>query len=152
MLPNQQHYYKDAKTIKDVISPEFVQTLNLKSYQFDVKTTRGHVRKERFAQKVFATFLDLVITDLIENNNKFLSPTKNWFTIFIREVSPMNKKKILASKAYQNVDLIQSDFKFYEFVFYSSYLYDKYRSIRISYIKYKELIAKVNEGKRYYSR
>lgn len=153
MFPNQLRSYRTAAKINDVIDEPFVHTLDIPNSAIQAKFNRGIRVKKQFAQKIFFAFLKLLIDDCIQNNAKFVSPTRFWFAIYIKEINRNNRKRILKTKGiYENVDLIKSDFKIYEFVLRSSYLtgYNRNRRIRIGYNKYKELVEAVNEGKRYF--
>jgi hypothetical protein len=154
MFDNQRHCYKNAAKIHDLINEEFVKTLNIPNEAIKTKFNRGIRVKTQFAQKIFFRFLALVIDRCMEQNGKFISPSRYWFAIYIKEINKGNRNRILRNrKIYTDVDLIASDFKIYEFVLRSSYLrgYDQNRRIRIGYRKYKELVKKVNNGNRYRS-
>ena len=152
MFKNQKRSYKNAAKINDVISEDFVRKLDIPNEVIQTKFNRGIRVKKQFAQKIFFRFLKIIIEECINKNVRFVSPSRFWFSIYIKEMSQGNKNRILRNKKiYNNVDLIKSDFKIYEFVLRSGYLQgsNKYRRIRISYAKYQELIEKVNNGSRY---
>lgn len=152
-LKNRKYDYSNALTINDIITQEFVDGLKIKCSQVTSKFKRGRKVKRQFVQKIFFEFWNMVIDDCIENGRKFISASRNWFTIFIKEMNPESVGRILRNgKIYNNVDLLRSDGKFYNFVFYSAYLprNRRYRSIRIGWTKYQQLIQSVNDGKRYF--
>ncbi len=154
MFDNQKRSYRTASKINNIVSEDFVKSLEIPNNVIQTKFNRGTRVKKQFAQKIFFRFLKIIIQECITNNVKFISPSRYWFAIYIKEVNNANKKRILKTKGiYNNVDLISSDFKIYEFVLRSSYLtgYNQNRRIRISYNKYKELVEEVNLGKRYFS-
>lgn len=149
---NQTRDYSDAAKINDIIPEEFVKKLIIPNDAIPNKFNRGIRVKKQFAQKIFFRFLKIIIDECIQKNVRFISPSRYWFTIFIKEINSGNRKRILKNKEiYKEVDLIKSDFKIYEFVLRSSYLIGRLnnRRIRIAYQKYKELIQMVNNGMRY---
>jgi uncharacterized membrane protein YheB (UPF0754 family) len=152
MFDNQIRSYKNAAKINDIIPEDFVKTLKITNDVIKTRFNRGSRVKKQFAQKIFFRFLSLMIDDCIENNSKFVSPSRYWFAVYIKQINNGNRNRILKNrKIYTDVDLIASDFKIYEFVLRSSYLkgYNQNRRIRIGYKKYKELVSKVNKGSRY---
>lgn len=154
MFDNQKHCYKNAAKINDIIPADFVSTLDIPNDAIKTRFNRGARVKKQFAQKIFFRFLSLMIDNCMENNTRFISPSRYWFSICIKEINKGNRNRILKNrKIYQDVDLIASDFKIYEFVLRSSYLkgYNQNRRIRIGYAKYKDLVKKVNTGTRYRS-
>ena len=150
--PGGIYCYERASKIKDLFPEEFCDSLFLKPDEMNVKVSHGKVRKHRYIRRIFFDFLKLMIEDCIENNSKFTAPCYPTFQVFIKEKPDFEVKKILRRKAYKMVDLVESDFKIYEFTFFSPYMHkgNQYRSIRISYTHYKQLAQKVNEGKRYF--
>jgi hypothetical protein len=145
--------YSKAAKLTDLFDEKFLDELDLKTSQITgVKFNRGKRVKLMFVRNVFTFFLALLIQECIQHNYKFLFNGKHWFYIFIKRINNGNFNRIMKNGTYKRVDLIASDFKIYQFVFYSKYLPagDRYRRININYDKYNELIDQVNQGKRYY--
>lgn len=151
---NQIRSYRDAAKINEIISEDFVRKLEIPNEVIATKFNRGIRVKKQFAQKIFFRFLKIIIEECMLKNVRFVSPSRFWFSIYIKEMNKNNRQRILKNKEiYKDVELINSDFKLYEFVLFSSYLkgFNNNRRIRIAYQKYKELIRLVNKGKRYHS-
>lgn len=96
--------------------------------------------------------MKLMIDDCIKNNHKFISPNKDYFSIYIRLKNEGERKRILrrSDRVYLDMDILASDGKIYEFVIYSKLLSPRLRQIRIGHHKYKELTQEVNNGRRYF--
>ena len=149
----QQYDYSNSKKIHSIIPKSLVASTPVKKSQIDPKAYQHS--KDRMFRNIFYDFLKMVIDDCIENNDKFVSPNMQSFSVYIREKATAEKHRLLKTSAevYRNVDIIKSDGKFYEFVLVSRWLRgSKYRKIRIGHSKYKEIVKKVNEGKRYFER
>jgi len=149
----KQYSYENAATFQDLFSDEFIKKLNIQPSQMEKLVCRRGMRvRKMFVRSVFAVFLNALIDDIIKNNIKFFFGGKHWFYIYIQKITELNFERIINNgKIYQDVDLINSDFNIYEFVFQSKFSEkkDKYRRIRIGYKKYKEIVRLVNNGKRY---
>jgi hypothetical protein len=148
----KQYNYSKAILMKDFFSDDFLKSLNITSNQMThVKFNRGKRVKHMLIRNVFSVFLLILINDCIKNNTKFLYQGRYWFNIYIKKINSSNFNRIIKNGIYNTVNLIDSDFKIYEFVFYSVYLpqKDRFRKLRINYETYQELIKKVNNGKRY---
>jgi hypothetical protein len=155
VLKNNFYVYDKAAGLNEILPLKFVDTIGLENKQMvDDKFPRGTKVRRRFMQRVFVEFLNLMLNDAIDNNTKFISPSRYWFSIYIREKGKKDMGRIgRNSKIYGDVDFIESDGKVYEFVFQSPYLpKGKYRSIRIGWTMYQKLVKKVNEGMRYFIR
>lgn len=151
-MPAFYDYSKAAK-LTDLFEEKFLDELDLKTSQITgVKFNRGKRVKMMFIRNVFTYFLSLLIEECIEYNSKFLFNGKYWFYIYIKKITSGNFQRIMKNGTYKKVDLIASDFKIYQFIFYSVYLPrgDRYRRIMINYNLYDKLIEKVNNGKRYF--
>jgi len=149
----RQYDYSNASLMTDFFSEEFLEKVNIKQDQIsEVKYKRGKRVRLMLCRNVFSVFLQILINDCIENNTKFLFRGRYWFYIYIKKITPGNFNRIINNGIYKTVNLIDSDFSIYEFVFYSVYLNlgERFRRIRINYDTYQELIKKVNNGKRYY--
>lgn len=141
---NQQHDYTRAIKIKTLIPNHYLDKIGIKGRKKDTYAR---------ARSVFFDFMRLVIDDCIENNNKFFSPNKQYFVLYINEKSRKQHEVIFKKidKVYKGVDLIKSNGKIYQFVFYSRNLQGKkYLPVRIGHHKYLEMVDKVNKGKRYF--
>lgn len=152
---NRNYNYDNAAKINDIIPFDFCDGLNIKCSQIDNNFNRGKRVKRRFVQRIFFDFLKLVIDDCINRNAKFISPSRYWWALYIKEKRKKSLEQIVKNgKTYNDVDFIRSDGKIYEFVFYSPYLIKRrrYRAVRIGWKKYKELVQKVNDGMRYFVR
>lgn len=151
MFKNQKYDYSDASKIEDVLSDEFCDSIDVKSYQMKVKHNRGKRVKRRFVRSVFYDFLNILIDELMENNHRFVSPNKDYFLFYIKEKSPESIRRIYNNGIYKNVDPIHSEGKIYEY-FMEFHISGKVvkRPVRISYKKYLTLISKVNKGERYH--
>lgn len=133
--------YSHAVRLPHLITDEYAKKWNLKAKP---------VWKGKRARSIFCAFMKLVIEDMIENGNVFISPNIDHFRLFIKEKTIDSRRMILQNgKTYTDVDLIKSDGKIYEFVLSQSKIPGKFRSVRISYTEYKKVIKKVNEGMRY---
>lgn len=151
---NQVRSYRNSAKINQIIAEDFVRKLEIPNEVIATKFNRGIRVKKQFAQKIFFRFLKIIIEECLHKNVRFISPSRFWFSIFIKEMNQVNRQRILKNKEiYKEVDLISSDFKLYEFVLRSSYLrgYKNNRRIRIAYQKYRELIQLVNKGQRYHT-
>lgn len=146
---NRVYDYSDAATIRDVIPDTLVKRVPIQKKS--VPSYTGH--KGKVVRAIFLDFLQLLMDELIRTNAVFQSPNLETFQVFIREKSYAEQRRLRAStKIYQDVDLIASMGKIYEFVLMSRFLPgSKYRKIRISYNRYKDLIKAVNGGMFYYS-
>ncbi|UJP63999.1 hypothetical protein [Mongoliitalea daihaiensis] len=151
MFRNQKYDYSDAATIEDVLPDEFCDSLEIKSYQVKAIHNRGKRVKRRLVRSVFYDFLNLLIDDLMETNNRFVSPSKNYFMFYIKEKSFESVRRIYKNGIYKAVDPVLSNGKIYEY-FMEFHMGSKVvrRPVRISYRKYMELVKKVNKGKRYH--
>lgn len=143
--------YSKAAKMDDIYSKEFIQSLNLPRAALNVAFSKGTRVKRQFIAKVFRDFLSLVMDDCIENNNKFHSPNRIPFALYIREKPAAEIRRIVKNKTYKNTDFIESDFKVYEFCC-SATSYIKNRPIRVGYERYKKIQEKVNNGMRYYTK
>lgn len=150
--PGGIYCYEKAAKIKDLFPEAFCEGLFLKPAEMNVKATDGKLRKQRYIRRIFFDFLKIMIEDCIENNSKFTAPCYPTFRVFIKEKPDFEVRKILEKNTYKMVNLVESDFKIYEFCFYSPYLKRKnrYRNIRVGYKHYNQLAEKVNQGKRYF--
>ncbi len=111
---------------------------------------KQHIYKR--CRAVFIDFLGLLMDDLIENNNRFTSPNRYWFQIYVCEKSKKETfMKLRRNGVYNDVDIIKSDAKLYHFRLFSNYIGPKrYRAVRIGYQRYKKMVKKVNGGMRYF--
>jgi hypothetical protein len=149
----RQYDYSNASLMTDMFSEEFLDRVDIKQDQITgIKHKRGKRVRLMLCRNVFSVFLQIVIADCIKNNTKFLYRGRYWFYIYIKKVTKGNFNRIISNGIYKTVNLIESDFNIYEFVFYSVYLnpLERFRRIRINYDTYQQLIDKVNNGKRYY--
>lgn len=139
---NSKYDYSNAITLVDLLPDEDCE-------RWEVCGRKMHRGKK--ARAIFGDFLAIMLDDIIENGNVYYAPIVEELRIYIQHQKRANVERILrnSSKIYKDVDLIKSDGKFYEFVLYSRSIPGKYRSIRINYKKYKQIIKKVNEGMRY---
>jgi len=146
---NKVYDYSDAAVLKDVIPDALVRKVPIVKKK--VPSYTGH--KGKVVRAVFLDFLQILMDELIKTNAVFQSPNLETFQVFIREKSYAEQRRLRAStKIYQDVDLIASMGKIYEFVLMSGSLPDsKYRKIRISYSRYKDLVKAANGGMFYYS-
>jgi hypothetical protein len=145
------NYDKDDK-LTSFYDTEFLEKLDLKAEQMEnLVFKRGKRVKLSFTRSVFVAFMKLVVDDCIKNDVKFVAPGKAWFYIYISKTPDANVERIIRTNIYKDVDMFASGFSVYEFTFYSVYLPqgNRYRSIRIGYKKYKDVIAKANTGFRY---
>lgn len=148
---NAKYDYSEASKIDHIIPDEFCDSLDIKSYSVKAKHKRGRRVKRRAVRNVFFDFLNVLIEELMEKNHRFVSPTREYFVLFIKEKSYESIRRIYKNGIYQDVDPIQSEGKIYEF-FIHFHVDGRVvrRPVRISYKKYKELIERVNKGQRYF--
>ena len=101
--------------------------------------------KRALAKKIALDFLELLIDDLIQTGNVFIMPVQQGAQIKIVAKPSKAVKSISRRKAYGSVDLFNSDFKIYEFVF-DFYVRGKLRRryIRINQERYQKIVEKVN--------
>lgn len=150
---NKTYNYRFAKKIKDVVPDTFVESLKIDTSSLNKAYCRRRSKRNAYVRGVFFDFLRLLIDDCITNNHRFISPNREYFAVYIREKNKGEQERILGrvSKVYIDMDILGSDGKVYEFVLYSKFLHPNwYRQIRIGHHKYKELMVKVNNGKRYF--
>jgi len=153
IFKNKTYNYKFAKKIRDVIPDEFVESLGIDTSTLNRKYCRRRSKRNAYVRNVFFDFLRLMIDDCIENNHKFISPNKEYFSVYIRLKKEGERKRILSriDKVYVDMDILASDGKIYEFILYSKSLHPQwFRNIRIGHHKYKELMQQVNKGRRYF--
>jgi|GEM_PF-3277376 hypothetical protein len=143
--------YSDAAKIEQLIPDEFCDSMGIKSYQVRAVHNRGKRVKRRLVRSVFHDFLTLLVEELMNTNNRFISPNKEYFVFFIKEKSPQSIRRIYSNKIYTTIDPVKSGGKIYEY-FIHFHLQKKTvkRPVRISRKKYLELITRVNKGQRYF--
>jgi hypothetical protein len=151
MILNSRYDYSEASKIEEIIPDEFCDSLSIKSYQVKAKHNRGKRVKRRLVRSVFYDFMSILIDELMENNHRFISPSKEYFVFFIKEKSKESVRRIYNNGIYKAVDPIRSDGKIYEYFieFHYGGRVIK-RPVRISYKKYMELVKRVNKGQRYF--
>jgi hypothetical protein len=149
-----KHYcYKNAVHLVDIFSDEFVQGLGIQQDQLtNLKFTRGLRVRKTIARNTFSVFLNELVDECINKDIKFMNGGKFWYYLYLNAISEGNFNRIIKNgKIYTDVNLIESDFKIYEMLMFAKW---KSRGpdvvkVRITYKKYKELVKKVNEGKRF---
>jgi hypothetical protein len=151
MILNAKYDYSRASRIKDILPDEFCDSLDIKSYQIKAVHTRGRRVKRRLVRVVFYDFLKLLLDELMENNHRFISPSKEYFVFFIREKSKESVRRIYGNGIYRAVDPVRSEGKIYEY-FIEFHFGGRVirRPVRISYKRYMELVKRVNNGQRYF--
>jgi hypothetical protein len=151
------HYYfknarrdlSNATLIRGILPDQFLNEL-----QFNrAAIAKGKEEQRKKMRVYFIEFLKLVIDDCITRNIRFYSPTLKRVEIFLTEKPPQEVVNKIKKGLYNDVDLIQSDGKVYHLHFFSHFVGPRpFRRCRISYKKYKEVVARVNKGMRYYER
>ncbi len=148
----QLHDHSQARQLRHLFPDDFVRSLKLRTCQMDSDyISRGMRHKCQQVYRIFMYFWELVVDHCIAHNTIFVAPIPEHFLFYIREMTEEKVSSLLAGKAYQGVNVLKSGGKIYEFVFYSRYLREnhRYRSVRIKYSKYKQLLQRVNAGQRY---
>ena len=142
-----RYCYDKATRLKDVFPHSFVRGLGVRAEQMN-SPRYSITRKSRHVQKIFAEALNEIVERCIQEDVSFRGIDGS-FRIDIRKKADADLERIMRIKnIYASVNLIESEFNIYEFIFYS-FGYKKFASIRISHSKYHTLIDLVNKGKRY---
>lgn len=142
-----RYCYDKATRLKDVFTQGFVRGLGISSKHMNTPR-RGIVRQTAYVYRIFAEALNEIVNRCIDEDLSFRGIDDS-FRIDIRKKSKADMDRIMRiSNIYSNVDLIESEFNIYEFIFYS-FGYKRYASIRISRAKYHRMVDLVNKGKRY---
>jgi hypothetical protein len=144
-LPNQRYDYSKAVRLNYILMDDFIMSL-------DFGRTLDKQRRRKLSNSIFLEFVRLALDEVMEDNSKLILPTTPSLILYIRRKRKHDLKySILTKGIYNDVSLMLSDGKIYEFALYSQEMGYTY-PIRISYTKYKELIARVNNGQRYRER
>jgi hypothetical protein len=142
-----RYSYDKALRLKHIFSPLFVKGLGMSCADFFSTTHRSGTRAKRiYINNVFASAIRFIMDTCINEDARF-NGYRNSYSIYIRRKSETDIDRILKTGIYKGVDLIESEFNFYEFTFYARP--GKYAGVRISYKRYQELVGLVNHGKRY---
>lgn len=150
------YYFKNAR--RDLSSATKLRGILPDPFLDELECDRGQIGKGRREQRkkmraAFVEFLKLVIDDCIHRNVRFYSPTRYRIEVFITEKSDKEVFTKFKQGLYADVDLIKSDAKVYQLYFFSHFIGPRpFRRCRIGYTKYKEVVAMVNNGMRYYER
>lgn len=106
--------------------------------------------RPKLTRKIILAFLDVVISDLIENGNHFRLPVAGLARWRIVAKSRRQVVSIARRNKYKFVDLRKSDGKIYELIMeYRAYGKVLKRVIRLNRERYLRLCARVEEGKHY---
>jgi hypothetical protein len=107
--------------------------------------------KFNFCRKLATEFLEIMVRDMIETGNVFKLPIQKGANFRIVAKSQAEVGMVLRKKKYKPVDVIESEFQIYNFVFDYRDKYNLYhrRFIKIDFGLYKRMMALVNQGMRY---
>lgn len=150
------HYFKNARRdlseatkLRGILPDPFLDELEFKRAAIG----KGRREQRKKMRALFVEFLKLVIDDCIQRNVRFYSPTRNRVEVYITEKTDKEIFTKFKRGLYGDVDLIKSDAKVYQLYFFSHFIGPRpFRKCRMGYTKYKEVMAKVNKGMRYYER
>lgn len=142
-----QGYYNDTgcMTLSDILHDKLDYS-SLKATDGSNTARKYKCRDKRaLAKKITLDFIELMVDDIIETGNVFVLPVQQGAQIKVVAKTSKAVRSIARRKSYKDVDLLNSDFKIYEFVFdFHRYKELKRRYIRINQNRYRRLVEKVN--------
>jgi hypothetical protein len=144
-LPRQRYDYSRAVRLKHLLRDDFLAEL-------DFGRTLCKQRRRKLANAIFLEFIRLAMDAVMEENAKVLFPTTPALLLYIRQKAPQDLYySILQPNIYTDVSLFRSDGKIYEYALYNQAM-KRVLPVRCGYGRYKNLVARVNNGQRYRER
>ena len=147
---NARYDTSDFITLRQIITKEYMKEFELSTKvrkEFN-KHQPSYEGAANSARNMLCKFINVIVENAIENNYTFKLPDIEHCYIGIASKSSAQIQDILSPKCkvYQDVDLINTDFKIYQF-FYRATNY--IRQCRINHHKYKRIVKSANEGRIY---
>jgi hypothetical protein len=144
-LPNKRYDYSKAVRLKHLLLDDFLGGL-------DFGRQLCKQRRRKLGNAIFLEFIRIALEEIMADNSRLVFPTTPALVLYIRKKPERDLLySVLTKGIYTDVSLWQSDGKIYEFALYSEAL-GQTRPVRIAYSRYKELMARVNNGQRYRER
>lgn len=140
--PNN-HYYTSCDLF------EHYDTNRIKSKE-KINISKFYKKKDKkdLARGLLNEFMKIVQDHIIETGDRFQFPVPYKVLMKIDPMKDREAKQKLQRGVYSDVDILESDFKLYEFTIDSDKLKQK-RYIRILKKDYDKLVENINNGKKY---
>ncbi len=106
--------------------------------------------KKALAKKIFLRYLYILILDMIDGGKTFVFPYKKYLELRFRTIPTPQFKAALRAGAYEEVDVLKSNFKCYEMVMtYKWRVWRIERVVKLSHNFRQLIVDKINTGYKY---